>query len=182
MRKVLYIFGDLAESDITWLATAGKVSTLDSGNQLITAGQQVRALSIVLDGRLAVLSSSGAKIAELAAGDIIGEMSLIEKRPPDVTVETLDKSRIISIPMDVVREKISSDTEFSARFHRALAVLLSDRLREATQRLAGTDQASSDNQSHVMDDQELDEGLLDTLHVAGDRMRRLLALLEGQDV
>ena len=48
-------------------------------------------------------------------------------------------------------------------------MFLSDRLRTATGGSAG--EAA---------DGELDEGLLDTLHVAGDRFVRLLALLDGR--
>ena len=59
------------------------------------------------------------------------------------------------------------DTGFAARFYHALAIFLSDRLRSATAEGAADD--------------ELDEGLLDTLHQAGDRFVRLLNLLGGRE-
>ena len=52
----------------------------------------------------------------------------------------------------------------AARFYRALAVFLSDRLRSRSGGSA----------------EELDEGLLDTVQQAGERFVRLVRMLEGK--
>ncbi|MEM1287406.1 MAG: cyclic nucleotide-binding domain-containing protein [Pseudomonadota bacterium] len=175
MRQVLYIFGDLAQSDITWLADNGRQQSPDPGTVLITAGQTVKSLLIVLEGALEVVTPVGAVLAELGAGDIVGEMSLIEQRLPEVSVRARSATRVLDVPLDLLRAKLESDSGFAARFYRALAVLLSDRLRRANVAAQG---GMNEKPGHS----ELDDGLLDNLHVAGDRMRRLLALLEGRTV
>jgi len=178
MRKALYILGDLSEADISWLAGAGEAARLEAGRTLIRIGEAVQGLCIILEGKLAVLVEDGRQIATLGAGDIVGEMSLIEKRPPEVSITVVESARILLIPMSRLREKLETDVAFAARFYRALAVFLSDRLRETTSRIAG-DASLVQKQSWGAEvDLELDEGILDNLHVAGDRMRRLLALLE----
>ena len=179
MRKALYILADLDDRDITWMSTAGRVREVAAGETLITEGVAIEMLYIVLDGRLEVTVGAGKRVAELASGDIVGEMSLIEKRPPSASVRTLEPSRLLTIPQSAVRERLDADTGFAARFYRALAVFLSDRLRATVATLGYGKPAGESRQEELERENELDEGLLDTLHVAGDRMRRLIAMLEG---
>ena len=141
-------------------------------------------LYVIMEGELEVVSPENKSIATLAAGDIIGEMSLIEKRLPEVSVRAGEQARVLAVPLERVRNKLESDQSFAARFYRALAVLLSDRLRSANRKLKTSDTPgnSQDRATQSYDPSELDEGIMDNLHVAGDRMRRLLALLEGRKV
>ncbi|MEM9757139.1 MAG: cyclic nucleotide-binding domain-containing protein [Pseudomonadota bacterium] len=175
MRNVLYFFGDLINADVTWLAAAGTVATPKAGDRIVEAGTTVTALSIVLEGALEVATPSGSVLARLGAGDIVGEMSLIEQRLPEVSVRTKSGARILTVPIETLRDKLEQDQGFAARFYRALAILLSDRLRRANAEVRPED-VGDDTPGQM----ELDDGLLDNLHVAGDRMRRLLALLEGR--
>jgi len=56
-------------------------------------------------------------------------------------------------------------------------VFLSDRLRSTVGQL-GYGRAGAEEAFAL--ENELDDGLLDTLHVAGDRMLRLIAILDGR--
>ncbi|MCB1491116.1 MAG: cyclic nucleotide-binding domain-containing protein [Rhodobiaceae bacterium] len=182
MRKALYILADLDETDLTWFATAGAYRTVERGTTIIREGAAVTDLFIVLDGTLAVTVEGGHRVATLASGDIVGEMSLIEKRPPSASVTVLDSARVLAVPQAAIRERMKADDAFAARFYRALAVFLSDRLRATVSRLGYGDAGDEDGAASFEAERELDEGLLDTLHVAGDRMRRLISLLEGRNV
>jgi len=113
-------------------------------------------------------------IAQLESGEIIGEMSLVDPAPTTVSVEVADDATLLRIPDSVVREKLASDPAFAARFYRALCVFLADRMRQTTQRMgygAATDDA------HAKD--ELNEDLLDNVHLAGARFDRILKRLAG---
>ncbi|WP_432767579.1 MAG: cyclic nucleotide-binding domain-containing protein [Sphingopyxis sp.] len=167
MRKALYILGDLEDADIVWLARHGSVRALSPGDVLIHAGKAVGELFFVTDGTLAVTSPGGAPIAELALGDVVGEMSFVEKSLPSATVTARDAARVLAIPRAAILAAFAEDSGFAARFYRALAVFLSDRLRSLS--APGRTEA------------ELDEGLLDTISEAGDRFVRLIALLEGRE-
>ena len=167
MRKALYILGELDDGDIGWLARNGRTRTLAAGEQLITAGREVRDLYFVTDGQLAVATASGSRLSILAVGDVVGEMSFVEKRLPSASVAALGPAQILAVPREALLAVFEHDTGFAARFYRALAIFLSDRLRTATA------EGPADN--------ELDEGLLDTVHQAGDRFVRLLNLLSGRE-
>lgn len=163
MRKALYILGDLMDQDLIWLARAGELRKVAKGDKLIAEGRPLEDLFIVTDGKLAVVVG-GSEVAELGTGDVAGEMSFVEKQPPSADVVAKGDARVLAVPRRALLEEFRRNEAFAARFYRALAVFLSDRLRSM---MPGRED-------------ELDEGLLDTLHVAGDRMLRLIKLLESE--
>ena len=151
------------DQDLIWLARAGKVRALAKGEVLIREGQAIEDLFIVTDGAFEV-TAAGQRIASVQTGDILGEMSFVEKQPPSTSVSAVSAARVLAVPREALMAEFRRNEGFAARFYRAMAVFLSDRLRAMTP-------------GH--DGNELDELLLDNLHVAGDRMLRLIALLEG---
>jgi CRP/FNR family cyclic AMP-dependent transcriptional regulator len=72
----------------------------------------------------------------------------------------------------------AGDHAFASRFYRALAILLSDRLRATERRMAYGEQESGlgDEATRLKD--ELDPGVLDQVSIAGERFDRLLKLVE----
>lgn len=168
MKKALYILGDLEDRDLIWLNQAGRVRALGAGEALISAGRAVDDLFFIVAGEFDVSLPGGRSVARLAIGDIAGEMSFVEKRLPTADVIATGPSEVLAVPRGAIEARFEVDTGFAARFYRALTVFLSDRLRTATSGAARGDV------------EELDEGLLDTLHVAGDRFTRLLDLLAGR--
>ncbi|MEA1051735.1 cyclic nucleotide-binding domain-containing protein [Lamprobacter modestohalophilus] len=179
MRKALYILADLDDLDLLWLVENGDYHKFPAGTRLIQSGVDVVYLYIVIDGTLDVIFPPSKKIGEMGPGDIIGEISLIEKRPPAVSVVTARDSKLLAIPQQCVRDRLREDIAFASRFYHALAVFLADRLRARVATLSYGDAKAKDVQAGLEQANELDENVLDSLHVAGDRMRRLFRLLEG---
>ena len=167
MRKALYILGDLDDKDLIWLSERGEIRRAAEGATIIRAGDPVDDLFFVTEGALRVATPLGREVARLGVGDIIGEMSFVEKSPPSVTVTTTAPTRLLAVRREVFLQEFATNHAFAARFYRAMAVFLSDRLRSTTAAEEGLED-------------ELDDGLLDQLNVAGDRMLRLIGLLEGR--
>jgi CRP-like cAMP-binding protein len=163
VRKALYILADLEDSDIVWMARSATLERLDAGDMLAEAGREVTKLYFVVDGVLEVIAPTVGRIAELGMGEVVGEMSFVEKRPPSVTVRAMAPTEILAIPRDAMLAAFASDHGLAMRFYRALAVFLSDRLR-----------AMSGPAEH-----ELDEGLLDNVQQAGERFVRLVSLCKA---
>jgi CRP-like cAMP-binding protein len=166
MRKALFILADLEDRDLIWLLQNGEVISVAAGETLIKAGQAVGHLYFVIEGKLAVLLPDGAR-DRLAPADVVGEMSFVENRLPSATVVADVDSSLLAVPREAILARFEEDVGFAARFYRALAVFLSDRLRTAR---------------GGVDSDELDEGFLERLHVAGDRFIRLLAMAKGRAV
>jgi CRP-like cAMP-binding protein len=170
MRKVLFIFGQLTDSDVDWLAAQGRRARLPRGSVLIREGVPVESLYIVLDGELVVVQEQTAReIARLGAGEIVGEMSFIDARPPSATVRALTDVVVYTVSKQRLQLGLDENVGFAARFYRAVATFLSDRVRKATALEQGMDPDAAD---------ELDDSVLDNVDRAGARFhdlsRRLL--------
>ena len=163
MRKALYILSDLEDEDIIWMAREGEVRRIGAGETLIEAGVPVTHLYFVIDGALDVTTRHGARIADLGLGEVVGEMSFVEKRLPDTSVRARVPTTLLAIPRDRMLSAFAQDNGLAMRFYRALAVFLSDRLRAMS----------------AEDDGELDEGLLDNVQQAGERFIRLVNMTAG---
>ena len=174
MRKVLFIFGELTDQDIDWMTSAGRKESLGAGAVLIQEGKTVSALYIVLDGSFRVLLAAldNKEIARLGAGEIVGEMSFVEHRPPSATVQALKQSFVLAIPRSELNAKLKEDTAFAARFYKALAVFLSYRLRRTVNQLGYGKPGSAKEEEDSSD--ELDPGLLDKVYLAGSRFDRMV--------
>jgi len=135
----------------------------------------INALYIVLDGLLSVYTvrpDCEIEIARLGAGEMVGEMSFIDARPPSATVKAIKESLVLAIPRSQLVSKLAQDSDFASRFYRALAIFLSDRLRGMVgQHGYGKDQPAAEATD------ELDESVLDNLHLAGSRFDRILKRL-----
>lgn len=166
MKTILYFFGLFHDDDIHWFAKSGQVRTLAPGEALIRQGVPLDDLFIVLEGQARIALADGRRVATRSTGDMLGEMSFVDAAPPSATVTALDSLTVLAMNRDRMRARLESEPAFAARFYRALAILLSDRLRAATGQ--GGDGLAPD---------ELDETVLDTLSMAGTRFNDLLAAL-----
>ena len=172
MKKVLYIFGQLTDEDIEWLIANGRKEKFESGSVIIQKGRSIDMLYIGLDCRCSVFygDNDEIKVAELGAGEIVGEMSFVDSSPPSATVKVEQDSIVYSIPRDRLQEKINSDSAFAARFYHAIAIFLADRLR-ATVRLLGY---GDGRYVASAEEPELDSLIMDNVSIAGDRFHRML--------
>jgi CRP-like cAMP-binding protein len=128
----------------------------------------------VLDGQLRVRAKNGDTLGLLESGEIIGEMSLVDPAPTAVSVEVASDATLLRVPDSAVREKLASDLGFASRFYRALCVFMADRMRQTTQRFGYG--AATDDQNAK---DELNEELLDNVHLAGARFDRMIKRLAG---
>lgn len=176
MRKVLFLFGQLSDDDLEWMLKAGRKRTLQEGDILIRQGVPVDEVFILLEGRLAVWltlrKGPEREIASLQAGEIVGEMSFVDARPPSATVKAVEDSTVFGISKAVLSAKLTADQGFAARFYRALAIFLSATVRERHRALG----YGSDEDLEGMEDEadELDGNVLDGVYLAGERFDRMV--------
>jgi len=179
MRKALVILGTLDDSDIDWMIAVGKRERIKAGATLIQEGHEIGHVSIVLEGAFAVQVSAlqGKEIAQLRAGEIVGEMSFVDSRPPSASVVALEESLVLSIPNSELSKRLN-DPNFAARFYRSLAVFLANRLRTTVTRL-GYGKSSADAEEVELGD-EIGPTMLETLAMAGARLNWMMKRLRGE--
>jgi len=172
MRKALYLMGVLEDSDIQWMADNGTKQFVRTGTRLIEEGKPIDSLFIVLDGNLAVETrASRQPIANLKSGEVVGEISFIDQRPPLASVTASQNTHVLTVSRSTLQGKLQRDPQFAGRFYRAIALYLADRLRVTSSRL-GYGDAAQDN-----DVDELDESLMDNASMGALRFDGLLRQL-----
>lgn len=173
MRRAMYLMGVLDDNDIEWLASHGTGLLGSAGQVLVREGQPLDSLLVVLDGQLLV-TVGGQQIATLYAGEVVGEISLVDSRPPLATVTAVDNARLLSVSKDVLKRKLDHDKKFAANFYRAIAIFLADRLRTTTLRL-GYGPPTHDAVPAPSD--ELGDELMETVSLGTRRFDELLRRL-----
>ena len=176
MRKALYILGILDDGDASWLATTGKAQSISAGTVIIQQGVPVDSVFILIDGQLQVYSGS-VEIAKLLAGEIVGEISFVDSRPPSASVKATVDSQVLAIPKSALRAKLQKDLGFASRFYLSLATFLADRLRLADARLT-TGQKGGEDQEEDLD--ELPVDMLENIALASARFDMIVKRLAAQ--
>jgi CRP-like cAMP-binding protein len=199
MRKVLFLFGQLNDDDVEWLIGHGVTRQVASGEVLIRQGVRSDAVFILLEGHLSVWLERGGgqrEIARLNAGEIVGEMSFLDSRPPSATVRGDEASTVYAIARDVLAARLAADQGFAARFYRALAIFLATTVRErhrtlvtgaegnaeareASDSFRGAGRGDGDGDGDDDDIDVLDGNVLDTISLAGDRFNRMVRRMIG---
>jgi CRP/FNR family transcriptional regulator, cyclic AMP receptor protein len=190
MKKVLFLLGQLTDDDVEWLLANGRKERVESGQVLIREGQQTDALYVLLQGALEVSFASrgqrslgrstptGPAPVQLGSGEVVGEMSFIDARPPSATVIAVEPAVVLAVPRSVLATHLEEDAAFAARFYRALAVFLSHRLRNMVGQLGYG--AGKPLNEEVEYEDELDPDVLKGVHLAGSRFDRVLRRLLAQ--
>ena len=93
MRRALYFLGILDDQDVEWMMRRGHKVTLQPGEHLIRQGTPADSLYFVLDGCFVVYTSTAARVADLKAGEVVGEISFVDARPPSASVRAEVESR-----------------------------------------------------------------------------------------
>lgn len=168
MKKVLYILGLLDDRDIDWMVAAGERRVLQKGGVLVREGEALEFISIIASGKVTV-SVRGKTVAEIGIGEVIGEISLLDSRPPSATVTADEECVVLAIPIDDLKARLASDQGFAARLYHALGVFLAQRLRRNNLQLTIGTSREIDEIQEEMD--EIDPEVLEQLTLAGNRFR-----------
>lgn len=179
MRRVLYILALLDDSDIDWLTSVGESQSVLANNAIITEGVPIEDLFIILSGRFAVqLGSAKTKIAELSSGEMVGEISLIDSRPPSATVMAMTPSVVLRVRRQAINLRLETNKAFAARMYKSIAVFLATRLRSTVASMGYSGMQGLDEESESED--EISADLLDSMSLAGARFNIILERLQQQ--
>lgn len=167
MKQALYILGQLTDEDVEWLFEVGEKRTFTKDQSVIQRGSQIEAIYIILEGALAVTGDNQNLITSLEVGEIVGEMSFVDARPTSANVTAQQDTITLAIKRDVLIARLEKDPGFASRFYRSLAILLSYRIREIRGNLG------DNSDIHGSDEDELEDNVMDTIYMAGQRFQRL---------
>jgi CRP/FNR family transcriptional regulator, cyclic AMP receptor protein len=143
---------------------------IEAGAQLIEQGKPTDWLYFVLDGSFVVYTDKVSNIAVLKAGEVVGEISFVDSRPPTANVRAEIESKVGALSHNVLMERLRENVGFAARFYQSLAAYLADRLRTTVGSL-GVQKLNLDES--IEDTDELASHLLSNLSMAGTRFTEM---------
>jgi bacteriocin-type transport-associated protein len=194
-RDSLFIFSQFDDRDLDWIVARGQVATIEKGELLLHAGRPIEHLIIILEGKFQVYlpeegnillqafdaisePSLGKTIGIVQEGDLVGETAVLDNRPSDVNIVSLDRGLVLLIPRPALAIKLQQDGGFASRFYRAVAFLVSDRLRSLISRIGfGRRTYGEITDESLLAEETLSPDLSDGLYLAGTRFRWLLQQL-----
>lgn len=130
-KKALFILSQLNNDDIDWIVQKGKKEVFAPGEILIYEGRQHDALYIVLNGSMSVWieAQESKELAKIGSGELVGEVSFIDARPPLATVKAIEETHLLAIPRRQLVLKLQQDMGFASRFYYGISLCLADRMR-----------------------------------------------------
>ncbi len=123
------LFADLPEADLEWLSTRAEPMDVPAGTDLIREGEPGQAAYIVLDGEFEVTKKSGHQdiaITVRQAGEVFGEMALLDQAPRSATVRAVQDGHVLSISGDTFKALLAHSPSASM----AILQTVSRRLRQ----------------------------------------------------
>src|SRR5579864_4164628 len=134
MRKALHMLGILDDIDVDWMASNGALQSISAGTVLVYEKRPIDCLYVLLEGQLTVNVGGvhGKQVAVLWPGEIVGEIAFVDSRRPTASVTAVQNSYLLVLPHEALSSKLTKDQGFAARFYRAIATFLADRLYVTT--------------------------------------------------
>ena len=106
--KNVPLFNACSKKELETVAKAADEIMMTEGSLIVDQGQTGREAFVILSGEVTI-KRSGRKVATLGAGDVVGELSLLDHGPrtasaicaTDCTLLVIDQRRFISVLDDV---------------------------------------------------------------------------------
>jgi len=132
----LDIFEHLRPEDTQWILASAELKTIAGNSLLVREDEPSDSIFFIADGLFEVYVFGGLmgqiKVGQLGAGEVIGEISWLDRKPVSASVRAAETSSVIALSTAMLDRKLADDAGFAARFLRGIATLTAERLRKTT--------------------------------------------------
>ncbi len=132
---------ELTKTDLNKIIERSGTENILAGTTLINAGVNPGSLLVIIQGNVQVETDYHGQsliLAECGAGQIIGEMALIDGQGASASVVASTDVEIARISHRDLQQLCKSDPAFGMHLYQSLAVILAQRLRKANAQIAPT--------------------------------------------
>ena len=102
-----------------------------AGTLLVSAGEETTDIMLIFSGRVNV-EKNGRKLAELRAGDFIGEIGFVKRAPAAATVTVLEPTRYVSWPKAELRSLLERNASMAIVLNAELTEDMAGKLARRT--------------------------------------------------
>lgn len=122
MTEVPPFIGEFSNDDVAWVIGNGSQRSYRAREVIIREGVMPEEVFVILEGAVRATSRSMPLLDRiLGPGEIAGEISYVNKKPPGATVRADVDSILFCIPRDRLDRKIAEDAGFELRFNRVVS-------------------------------------------------------------
>jgi signal transduction histidine kinase/predicted CoA-binding protein len=125
LLRQIPLFAGMTDADFAQLTELAETVELPAGAQLFAEGSPGARAYVILEGNLDIVKSAGNREVLLAVrgpGEVIGEMSLLEKAPRSASVRAQTDARLLAIHQDQLDHLLdTSPSAARAMLHTVLA-------------------------------------------------------------
>lgn len=132
------LLAHLPSERLARLAREGEVETWKAGEDIVAEGSLGDALFLILSGEVAV-HKDGKTFATLGAGEVFGEMSMVEPAPRSASVSAMSPTFLFRLPHDSLHRLLVDDPQTASALLIQIVKTLSERLRRANHMLSSVD-------------------------------------------
>jgi len=120
LLRTIDIFQPLSDDDLLDLATLLKLDDYNWGFPILQKGDPASNLFIIIDGRVEVMDDDGVTLAEMARGDVFGEMSLLSGDRVTTTIMAMEPCQIASLSQKNFRHVLNRFPALQVFFYKLL--------------------------------------------------------------
>jgi CRP-like cAMP-binding protein len=131
----LPLFRGLSDRDILSIANTARFIDFDAGDVICRQGEIGRDLYILMTGSV-VVQQGNRILARLGAGDVVGELAVLDDQPRSADVITVENTRLLEIR----GSKFSALTESNGSLARHMLRVLAARVRNTSAKQERVDQ------------------------------------------
>ncbi len=124
------LFANLDDHELDKIGRHADEVSVPEGQVLVTQDAAGHAFYVIIEGAADVIRDDQ-KLAELVAGDFLGEMALLEDLPRSATVVTTAPTRVL----EMHRRDFSSVLDDAPHLARKMLATMAHRLRHADEQL-----------------------------------------------
>jgi CRP-like cAMP-binding protein len=131
MHDALTLLNEFDQDHVEWIFNTGLPQLFEPNAPIIREGVEPEALYIIMEGLVGIFVASMGDmcIARLGPGELLGDISFLEKIPASASVIAIENTNVLIIPRKDLQSKLTHDPGFGARLFKALAIISNRRLR-----------------------------------------------------
>jgi CRP-like cAMP-binding protein len=137
--RSITIFSELTTNELNFIAGHMHVLKTVTGGTIFKENDPGDFVCFVVEGRLAVLKTTNRAekaIAELTAGQSIGEMAVVGNFPRSATVRSVTDATLLTLKRDRLNQICDEHPDIGVKIFKAIAQLLSHHLRKTSENLS----------------------------------------------
>ncbi|MGE4131636.1 MAG: Crp/Fnr family transcriptional regulator [Bdellovibrionales bacterium] len=132
----VYLFRGMDKTELNSVVEICTVATHNPGDTIFMKGEQAKALYLIKHGSVKIQQTTKGGdtlvVATLGTGSHFGEMSFVDGEARSATAVAGERTEVIAIPYDRLKNFLTENKEAAVKFYRELSHFLCGRLRMTT--------------------------------------------------